>query len=103
MSGGNFLHQSFVINPFGHLIPSPMLDAMKTGVPVITTGRGGQRDFFNDRNVLLIDNRLTDVAEKFYLKYSVFYGVKWAEPDKGDVIRKMPGRPFQNRSGRWPW
>lgn len=73
----------------GEGVGRPFLDAMMMGVPIITTGWGGQRDFLNEGNAFLIDYRLKDVEERFYLKYPGFYGAKWAEPDRGDLIRKM--------------
>lgn len=73
----------------GEGVGRPLLDAMRAGVPIITTGWGGQRDFLNDRNAFLIDYRLTDVAERYYLKYPGFYGARWAEPDIEDLKRVM--------------
>lgn len=85
----------------GEGVGRPFLDAMMMGVPIIATGWGGQRDFLNEGNAFLIDYRLVGVAERFYLKYPGFYGSQWAEPDRGDLIRKMR-QVFKNPAAAGP-
>lgn len=54
----------------------PCLEAMACGVPVITTGYGGQTDYVNDSNGWLIDYTLHEV------KHEIMYeGIKHATPN----------------------
>ena len=55
-----------------------MLEAMSMGKPVIATRFGGNLDFMNDDNSLLVEYSIVEVQKSFatYQK-----GFKWAEPD----------------------
>lgn len=55
-----------------------MLEAMSMGKPVIATRFGGNLDFMNDDNSLLVEYSIVEVQKSFatYQK-----GYKWAEPD----------------------
>lgn len=60
----------------------PMAEAMLTGLPVITTGWGGQLDFCNSGNAWLVDFSFAPAQTHFNLATSV-----WAEPDVKDLSR----------------
>lgn len=54
----------------------PMAEAMLSGLPVITTGWGGQLDFCDDQNSYLVDYTFEKAQTHFNLSYSV-----WARVD----------------------
>lgn len=58
----------------------PLAEAMLSGLPVITTGWGGQLDFCSQANAWLVDYRFTPPQTHFALTGSV-----WAEPDRGSL------------------
>ncbi|WP_158535379.1 glycosyltransferase [Hyphomonas pacifica] len=60
----------------------PMAEAMLTGLPVITTGWGGQLDFCNSENAWLVDFSFAPAQTHFDLAASV-----WADPDVEDLSR----------------
>lgn len=62
----------------------PMAEAMLSGLPVITTGWGGQIDFCNSDTAWLVDYKFETAGTHFELFNSV-----WAEPDAADLARVM--------------
>lgn len=62
----------------------PMAEAMKLGIPVITTAFSGQVDFCHDDNSLLVDYTFAASRSHFYLPHSV-----WAEPDVDHLAQRM--------------
>ena len=79
----------FILPSRGEGIGRPFLDAMMMGTPILTTGWSGQADYLNETNAFLLDYKLVDVDQQYYLKFPGFYGSQWAEPDPEDLALKM--------------
>ncbi len=62
----------------------PMAEAMLFGLPVITTGYGGQTDFCTRDTAWLIDYEFARADTHMHLSDSV-----WAEPDLTDFVEKI--------------
>lgn len=62
----------------------PMAEAMLSGLAVITTAWGGQRDFCNDETAWLIDFAFAPAQTHFGL-----FGSVWAEPDLAHLALTM--------------
>ena len=76
----------------------PLAEAMLTGLPVITTGWGGQRDFCNPQTAHLIDYSFELADTHFGLFDSV-----WAKPDQAhlaDLMRQVYQEPVAERQER---
>ena len=71
----------FVYPSRGEGFGLPLLDAMKRGVPVITTGYGGQVDFCTKENSLLVDFEFQYSSSHVASQVSPGMSV-WAEPSK---------------------
>lgn len=76
----------------------PIAEAMLSGLPVITTGWGGQVDFCNDETAWLIDYGFAPAQTHFELFDSV-----WAEPSRehlAQLMRKVYELPETSRTIR---
>jgi len=62
----------------------PLAEAMLSGLPVITTGWGGQLDFCSNETAWLIDYHFQPAQTHFNLSDSV-----WAEPDRNHLAQTM--------------
>lgn len=62
----------------------PLAEAMLSGLPVITTGWGGQLDFCNADNSWLLDYQFAPAQTHFNVLGSV-----WAEPDVESLVEAM--------------
>jgi len=62
----------------------PMAEAMLSGMPVITTGWGGQLDFCNPQSSWLVDYTFVRAQSHFGL-----FASAWAEPDVEDLAKKL--------------
>lgn len=69
-------------------------EAAGRGNPVVITGYGGQTDFLDSTNAMLVDFKLVPVHEPAYSSYSPTQ--QWAEPSISDAVRKMRD-VFENR------
>lgn len=70
----------------------PTLEAMSCGLPCIQTNYGGQTDFVNEQNGLLVDYKLVPVKDDFMYEH-----VKWATPNIQQLRAYM--RLFYNNRG----
>ncbi len=76
----------------------PLAEAMLSGLPVITTGWGGQVDFCDHETVWLVDYTFTAAKTHFELSDSV-----WAEPSEphlAEVMREVYLLPTDQRQQR---
>jgi glycosyltransferase involved in cell wall biosynthesis len=62
----------------------PMAEAMLSGLPVITTGWGGQLDFCSEANAWLVDYEFAPAKTHFNLHGSV-----WAEPSRPSLCSAL--------------
>ena len=73
---GLYLQSSVLVAPSrGEGFGLPIGEAMRLGIPIITTGWGGQLDFVNNENSWLIDYNFSPSLSHFQLDQSY-----WAEP-----------------------
>lgn len=73
----------------------PMAEAMLSGLPVITTGWGGQTDFCNDDTSWLVDYSFSPAETHFGL-----FGSVWAEPKQahlGEIMLEVYKTPPEER------
>lgn len=85
----------FVSPTMAEAFSLPCIEAMSCGLPVITTGYGGQTDYVDAETGWLIDYDLVDV------KHDVLYeGIKWAKPNI-DHLRKLMRYAFEHREECW--
>ena len=71
----------------------PMAEAMLSGLPVITTGWGGQLDFCNDENSWIVDYEFEHAETHFGLFSSVWAKINVV--DLADALRKVKKMPKQ--------
>lgn len=66
----------------------PHMEAMACGLPVIATGWGGNLEFMNDANSLLLDiEGLVDIDERAEVTF--YRGQRWAEPSIAHLVARM--------------
>lgn len=66
----------------------PHMEAMACGLPVIATGWGGNLEFMNDANSLLVDiEGLVDIDERAEVTF--YRGQRWAEPSVAHLVARM--------------
>ncbi|MEE8482985.1 MAG: glycosyltransferase, partial [Nitrospinota bacterium] len=79
----------YVLPTRGEGFGRPYLEAASTGLPVIATGFGGQRDFLNSKNSRLLDYRLVNVPAPDALDCYFLAGQRWAQPSRADLSRAL--------------
>ncbi|WP_135548951.1 glycosyltransferase [Paenibacillus cymbidii] len=68
----------------------PALEAMSSGIPVITTNWSAHLDFLHERNSYLIDiDRLAPVPMLGVPNDEIYRGACWAEPSLPDTKRRL--------------
>jgi glycosyltransferase involved in cell wall biosynthesis len=89
---------AFVLPTRGEGVGLPFLEALASGVPVITTGWGGHMDFLNNGNSFLLDYKLRRPAISMNSKHAISRqfrylfaqkGQLWAEPDINSLKKQM--------------
>jgi glycosyltransferase involved in cell wall biosynthesis len=78
----------FVFPTRGEGFGLPPLEAMATGLPIITTGWSGEADYLTDKGSFTLDYKLVpaeDFSERIYKEDCG----KWAEPSVSDLVEKM--------------
>ncbi|GGB63239.1 glycosyltransferase [Fictibacillus barbaricus] len=88
---------AFVLPTRGEGVGLPFIEALSSGIPVITTGWGGQIDFLNKHNSFLIDYELKDPSISMNSDHAIstIYrqfeqnGQLWAEPKFGHLKKLM--------------
>jgi glycosyltransferase involved in cell wall biosynthesis len=89
---------AFVLPTRGEGVGLPFLESMASGVPVITTGWGGQMDFLSRKNSFLVSyqlqrpvmsmNQRSSIAHSFRHLFSE-KGQLWAEPNRRSLRQQM--------------
>ncbi|MFZ5652178.1 MAG: glycosyltransferase family 4 protein [Bacillota bacterium] len=78
----------FVLPSRGEGAGLPLLEAGSLGMPVISTGWGGQTDFLDSDNSFPVEYRLVKVPAQSHCPYYL-PGQNWAEPSVDDLRAKM--------------
>ncbi len=76
---------AFVLPTRGESWGRPFMEAMASGLITIGTAWGGQLDFMNASNALLIDCELVPVPDSAALEWPFFRGQVWAEPSVASI------------------
>tara|TARA_A100001011_G_scaffold344705_1_gene379894 strand:+ start:1473 stop:2837 length:1365 start_codon:yes stop_codon:yes gene_type:complete len=79
----------FISCTHGEGFGRPLLEASCCGLPVIASKWSGHLDFLDDKDSLLIDGHLKDVAESQLWKPIIVKPSKWFNVTEADVIRKI--------------
>jgi len=86
---------AFVLPTRGEAWGRPFMEAMACGLLTIGTGWGGQLDFMDAGNSLLVDFELAEVPEAAAREWPEFRGQQWAEPSV-DALRRCLRRAVDN-------
>lgn len=70
----------FILPTHGEGWGLPLIEAMASGIPTISTGWGGQMDFMNDKNSWPVSYDLVE---------SPMMGARWAQPRKDALVKAM--------------
>jgi len=87
---------AFILPTHGEGFGRPLLEAAVAGLPVLTTGWGGQTDFLQRENHTLFDYNLRAIPKSQYQLPIWCPGMRWAVPDE-DQIRYHMKRIVENQ------
>lgn len=83
---------AFVLPSRGEGWGRPLMEAKAAGLPVVTTGWGGQMEFVDPEFDYLIDFEIMPVNTACAHEYPLFAGHQWAEPSVPhlkDILRRL--------------
>lgn len=92
------LGHAFVLPTRGEGVGLPFLEALSSGIPVITTGWGGHMDFVTSKNSFLVQYHLKSPMVSMNSRHSISRpfrslfaekGQLWAEVDSSSLKRQM--------------
>ncbi|CAH1194985.1 hypothetical protein PAECIP111891_00576 [Paenibacillus allorhizoplanae] len=104
MKGLYTLGDAFVLPTRGEGVGLPFLEALASGIPVITTAWGGQMDFLTNNNSFLIPYQLKNPSISMNSRHAISRsfsylfaekGQLWAEPDHHSLRMNMR-RAYEN-------
>jgi glycosyltransferase involved in cell wall biosynthesis len=90
----------FVLPTRGEGLGLPFLEAMASGLPVISTGWGGHTDFLNSENSYVIEVESFSLVDEHHRRENPHYrhGMRWAEPSVNHCAALMK-EVFDDRKG----
>ncbi len=80
---------AFVLASRGEGWGRPLLEAMLSGLPTIGPRWGGNLNFMNDSNSILVDGELTPVDSQSADEWPYFSGQTWFQPDTEELQLAM--------------
>ncbi len=90
---------AFVLPSRGEGWGRPFIEAMLAGLPVIGPRWGGNLDFMNDDNAILLDGSIVPVSEEAAAEWPYFAGHRWFESSRRDLQAKMRALVTERNAG----
>ncbi len=84
------LGDCFVLPSYGEGLCLPMVEALASGIPVISSKWGGQMEFLTDRNSYLVDGKVDRINSVEYIRLCPdVLNHKWFYPDLDSLQKQM--------------